>query len=164
MIIGEIILKIYNRMIGVVKTTIWKLLFGKKIIIGKHTCFYPNCKIMIEKNGNIKIGNNCFFNNGCSLTALGNIKIGDNCSFGEGVKIYDHNHIFSNPNIPFCKQGYSIGNVEIGENVWIGSDCIILPNVKIGNNVVIAAGSIITKSIADNTRIVQKRSVTEEKI
>ena len=36
-------------------------------------------------------------------------------------------------------------------NVFIGSNSIILPNIRIGSNVIIAAGSIITKDIPDNS-------------
>ena len=41
--------------------------------------------------------------------------------------------------------------ILIGDNVWIGSNSVILPGVKIGSNVVIGAGSIVTRSIPDNS-------------
>ena len=41
---------------------------------------------------------------------------------------------------------YGIG-IEIGDNVWIGGNAVILPGVKIGSNSVIAAGSVVTKDI-----------------
>lgn len=37
--------------------------------------------------------------------------------------------------------------VHIGNNVWIGAGCILLPGVSIGDNSVIGAGSIVTKDI-----------------
>jgi len=43
-----------------------------------------------------------------------------------------------------------VGRIEIGNNVFIGSQAIVLPNVKIGNNVVIGAGAVVTKDIPDN--------------
>ena len=43
-----------------------------------------------------------------------------------------------------------VGNVTIGNNVFIGYRTIIMPNVAIGNNVVIGAGSVITKDVPDN--------------
>lgn len=163
--IGEITLKIFfvyilkvvNRLIGIVKYILWKALFGKNLKKGKHTFFYPGCHLMIERNGKIVIGNNCFVNRNCSFTALEEIKIGDECIFGESVKIYDHNHNTNRQGVSFRKQGYTLNKVEIGNNVWVGSSTIILPGVKIGNNVVIAAGSIVTKSIEDNVTFIQKR-------
>ena len=40
--------------------------------------------------------------------------------------------------------------VTIGNNVWIGGGCIILPGVTIGDNSVIGSGSVVTKSIPAN--------------
>ncbi len=41
--------------------------------------------------------------------------------------------------------------IEIGNNVFIGSNSIIMPGVKIENNVVVAAGSVVTKSLPENS-------------
>lgn len=43
------------------------------------------------------------------------------------------------------------GTIEIGNNVFIGTNTIVLPGVKIGNNVVIGAGSIVSKDIPNNS-------------
>lgn len=40
--------------------------------------------------------------------------------------------------------------VTIGNDVWIGGNCTILPGVTIGNNVIIAAGAVVTKGVPDN--------------
>lgn len=40
--------------------------------------------------------------------------------------------------------------VTIGNDVWIGGGCTILPGVVIGNNVVVAAGAVVTKDVPDN--------------
>ena len=37
--------------------------------------------------------------------------------------------------------------VVIGDGVWIGACCTILPGVHIGNNYVIGAGSVVNKDI-----------------
>lgn len=155
--LAEYFLKILYRIVGIIKMFGWKVLYNSRFKIGKKTFFYPKCRILIEHTGKIKIGNNCFFNKGCSFTSMGDIQIGDDCIFGEDVKIYDHNHNFKDDSSLFRKQGYSIGTVKIGNNVWIGSNVLILPNVTIGNNVVIAAGSIVSKSVQNNTVLIQKR-------
>ena len=51
--------------------------------------------------------------------------------------------------------GYSkIGPVTIGNDVFIGYGCIVLPNVSIGNKVIVGAGTVISKDIPDNTVVV----------
>lgn len=44
-----------------------------------------------------------------------------------------------------------IGNVEIGNNVFIGAESVVLPGVNIGSNVVIGANSTVTHDIPDNS-------------
>lgn len=158
---SEYVIKVINRIIGIIKVLCWKILYGVRFQIGNLTFFYPGCHIMIERKGSVQIGNHCFFNRNCSMTALGRITIGNDCIFGENVKIYDHNHKTEDVGLLYRKQGYSVGCVEIGSNVWVGSDVIILPNVRIGNNVVIAAGSIVTKDVSDNVTLIQKRNSVE---
>ena len=158
---SEYFRKVINRIRGILKYSLWKILFGKKISVGKNTFFYPGCHVMIENTGKLKVGSHCFFNRNCSITSLGEISIGDDCIFGENIKMYDHNHKINNLDVPFRQQGFDIGKIKIGNNVWIGSDTVILPNVKIGNNVVVAAGSIITKDIEDNIILIQKRNNLE---
>lgn len=40
--------------------------------------------------------------------------------------------------------------VTIGNDVWIGANCTVLPGVTIGNNVIVAAGAVVTKDVKDN--------------
>ena len=46
---------------------------------------------------------------------------------------------------------YQSGCIEVKNNVFIGSNTIILPNVRIGNNVMVGAGSVVTKDVPDNS-------------
>lgn len=43
------------------------------------------------------------------------------------------------------------GNIEIGNDVWLGYNSLIMGGVKIGNGAVIAAGSIVTKDVSPYT-------------
>ena len=44
-----------------------------------------------------------------------------------------------------------IGNVTIGNRVFIGAESVILPGVTIGNDVVIGANSTVTHNIPSNS-------------
>ena len=37
--------------------------------------------------------------------------------------------------------------IEVGSNVFIGSDTVVLPGVKIGDNSIIGAGAVVTKDL-----------------
>ena len=126
-------------------------MYGKQIKFGKGTTFRKMFNIAIFDEGSISIGNNCFFNNGCSLNSLGHIEIGAGSIFGEGVRIYDHNHKFKDSEKSIKEQGYSIGEVKIGNHCWVGSNVIFLKDALVGDNCVIGAGCIIKESVPSNT-------------
>ncbi|MFX0136353.1 MAG: acyltransferase, partial [Candidatus Hodarchaeota archaeon] len=75
------------------------------------------------------------------------IKIGNNCSLAQGVKLLAHD---ATP-FKFLNGHTRLGKIEIKDNVFIGTDVIILPGVTIGPNVLIAAGSVINKDIPPNS-------------
>jgi acetyltransferase-like isoleucine patch superfamily enzyme len=110
------------------------------------------CRFRIE-NGHLKIGENVFFNNNCSINCFEEIEIGNNVIFGESVKVYDHNHKinFTNGSITVFNNEFTVGKIIIGDNTWISSNVTILKGVQIGKNCVIGAGCIIHKSIPDNS-------------
>lgn len=152
--------KARKRIGSILKVVKWKTLFGKNFICGNGCVFYPSTKITLdytnESIGHIKIGNNCFFNNNCSLTSMCSIEIGDNCIIGENVSFYDHDHRHDIDNKPFKKQGYKYQPIKIGNNVWIGSGSIILRGTVIEDNVVIGAGNIVRGNIESGTVLVRK--------
>lgn len=74
------------------------------------------------------------------------ITIGDNVTIAPRVHILCHD--------ASTKEflGYTkIGTVEIGNNVFIGAESVILPGVTIGNNVIIGANSTVTHDIPENS-------------
>jgi len=42
------------------------------------------------------------------------------------------------------------GNVQIGQNTFIGANATVIPGIKIGNNVTVGAGSVVIQDIKDN--------------
>jgi maltose O-acetyltransferase len=74
------------------------------------------------------------------------ITIGDDVTFAPRVHVLAHDTSTKRQTM-YTK----IGLVNIGNNVFIGADSVILPNVKIGNNVIIGAGSVVSKDIPDNS-------------
>lgn len=131
---------------------------GSYIHFGDWVLVRDFCIFRAEKNGQLSIGNNVFFNNNCSLNCIGNIVIGNNCQFGEGVKMYDHNHVYLNREKLIAEQGYTIGKISIGDNCWIGSNVVILKDVEIGNNVVVGAGCVIYKSIPSGSVVINQQN------
>jgi len=153
-----LVLKILFKINCFFKLIFYKLIYGGKLIFGERFTFRKNFSLIIDgKKAKIKIGDNVFFNNFCTLASMENITIGSNTIFGENVKIYDHNHNYKDPKIPIKKQGYNSAPITIGENCWIASNVIILKGVTIGDHCVIGAGNIIYKDVSNHTVLLSKQ-------
>lgn len=79
------------------------------------------------------------------------VSIGNNVIVAANVRLITHSMESEIFNKEEKKSNFfpRFGEINIGNNVFIGADSIILPGVTIGNNVIIAAGSIVTKNIED---------------
>ena len=128
----------------------------QRVKIGKNFKLETNAKVRVISGGQLEIGDNCFINCGSYITTMGNTKIGNNCLIGPNVMIFDHDHDYK------VEGGVSagksvLGEVVIGNNVWIGAGCIILRGAIIEDNSVIAAGTIVKNHIPANSMCYQKR-------
>ena len=128
------------------KICYYKIKYGKRISFGKNIKFRKRFIINISKDGFVKIGDNCFFNNDCSINAHKEIVIGNNNLFGENVKIYDHNHIFNDKNIDM-KKNFIERKIVIGDNNWFGSNCTILSKANIESYNVFSPNTCINEKI-----------------
>ncbi|WP_158712728.1 acyltransferase [Parabacteroides pacaensis] len=110
-----------------------------------------NRDFQIEEPKKIEIGNNVGISIRSFISGGGGVSIGDNVLIGPNVNIFSANHNYKAPNIPINKQGHTLKKVIIKNNVWIGSNSIILPGVTIHENVVIGAGSVVSKDCESNS-------------
>ena len=84
--------------------------------------------------------------------------IGRYCSIARGARVMNRNHpmefksthgFFFNPTLNYCdKDQIKYIPLNIGNDVWIGYNAIILPHVtNIGDGAVIAAGAVVNKNV-----------------
>ena len=99
-----------------------------------------------------EVGENFFFQPRLLPSDPELIKFHNNVSVASNVTFINHDvaHKVLN-NIDNNYYEYNSGCIEVMDNVFIGSNSIILQNVRIGSNVIIAAGSIVTKDVPDNS-------------
>ena len=129
-----------------------KLRKNSHLFLGDNFRARGHLYINIADNAYLHIGNNCFFNNNCSINCHKDIFIGDNTILGESILIYDHDHKFDY-NTGAQTKGYNTAPVYIGNNCWIGSGTIILKGSYIEDNCLIAAGSIINGKIKEKSLV-----------
>ncbi len=120
-----------------------KELFGS---VGEVANVLPgfNC----DSGKNIHVGEDFLANYNVTILDIAPVRIGDFCMIGPNTLITSVGHPLSPAG---RRRKLAKGEpVTIGDDVWIGGNCTILPGVTIGSNVVVAAGAVVTKDVPDN--------------
>lgn len=128
-----------------------------KVHIGDYFSCRRNVQINVKNNAELDIANNVFINTNSVIACHDKIVIGNNVKFGPGTLIYDHDHVYKDGKIT---DQYATEEITIGNDVWLGANCIILKGTHIGNNCVFGAGCIIKGNYANESFVVQKRETT----
>lgn len=127
---------------------------SKDVIFSEHVKLYGNTTIF-----NSSIGRYTYLTD----SRVGNTVIGSFCSIGPGTRLgglgsHPVHMISSHPvfystlkqcGISFSDKNYfdELKATEIGHDVWIGANVIVLDGVKIGQGAIIAAGAVVTNDV-----------------
>jgi acetyltransferase-like isoleucine patch superfamily enzyme len=121
-----------------------KVSLGQRCSLEEGVCF--NFAGAYSDGLGIELGNGCFIGRGCEFNITSHISMGESCLVGSGTRFIDHNHGMElGPTMK--QQAEDQENIEIGCDVWIGANSVILQGVKIGDGAVIGAGSVVTKAV-----------------
>lgn len=115
---------------------------GNGVNIGRKARFGNGRHIWIGSRSNI--GANCII--------PANIVIGNDVMMGPNNFFFGgFTHNISDVNKPMIEQGFRFidGKPEIGDDVWIGRECLFMPCIKIGSHSVVGARSVVTKNIPE---------------
>lgn len=119
-----------------------------------------NCKLYkCNLSGNISMGNysSLWGPNLDIVTGNQKVTIGNFCSIARNVSMQTFNHnskkitsYFIGQNLfdeKWDNERVSKGDINIENDVWIGSHCVVLGGVTIANGAVVAANSVVTKDV-----------------
>jgi acetyltransferase-like isoleucine patch superfamily enzyme len=102
---------------------------GASIVVGDRTFIQPRCHFSAHK-ASIRIGKR--------------VQIASSCAFYS----YDHGLL---PGQPIWEQPVtSRGDIEIGDDAWLGHGVVVLSGVKIGAGAAIGAGAVVTRDVPEN--------------
>ena len=128
---------IMQKLIGFNRSVPWPVHFTSQIIGWKY----------IEKGICCDPGDNL----GIYINASGGLRFGNDIEIAPNTVIVTTNHY----KYDYRKIGFKQG-VTIGNNVWIGANCVITAGVNIGDNVVIGAGCVIRQDVPSDTVVMGK--------
>lgn len=121
----------------------------KEILGSTKENFLIEQPFMCDYGYNIEIGKNFYSNHNLIILDGNKVKFGDNVFIAPNCGFYTAGHPIDydtrNKGLEYAKP------INVGDNVWIGGNVVVLPGVTIGDNCVIGAGSVVTKDIPDHT-------------
>ena len=121
------------------------------IQIGQGTEIQRLCRICIGEDDSLEprltIGSRVFIGQGTHLSVMRAVIIGNNTIIGANSYLLTNQHCFKSRDIPIRDQGYDCKPLTVGEDVWVGANCVIMPGIEIGRGAIIGAGSVLTKAV-----------------
>lgn len=122
-------------------------------VCAKHLFAFCGENVNIERMAHfgtgekIEIGSNSGIGISCRVPY--DIKIGDYVMMGPYCNFLGSStHRYDSVEIPMMKQGrINVGQTVIGDDVWIGQQCLVLGGKEIGSHSIIGAGSVVSKNV-----------------
>ena len=111
-----------------------------------HKHSFEDCVRYLDKKrkdvDKLIIGKYCSIGSGAVFVMAGNQ--GHRADWNSTFPFYYQANIFKESKNPYKK----VGNTTIGNDVWIGSEAMIMAGVTIGSGAIIAARAVVTKDVA----------------
>lgn len=102
-----------------------------------------------DYGSNISMGKNFYANHNLVILDCAPVTFGDDMQIGPNCGFYTAAHPIDpeqrRSGVEFAR------SIVVGNNVWFGGGCTVLPGVTIGDNCVIGAGSVVTRDIPANS-------------
>jgi len=133
--------------------------FGSNIYIHGHLWLEAVTQYRDQRfTPRIEIGDGVALSEDVHISCIERVSIGSHVLVGSHVYISDHGHglyngaVQSHPDEPPAHRPLGGGGpVEIGENVWIGDNVVIVGPISIGRGSIIGANSVLRASVPDQT-------------
>lgn len=123
------------------------LVLGNNVSLDSNALLHCGGFEWCNYKGKIQLGDNVYIGPNSVLFGAGDIVIGNNVLISPCVVITSHQHTFQEKGIPVRDQPTEFNAVTIEDDVWVGSNAVILPGVTIGKGAIIGAGAVVTQDI-----------------
>lgn len=121
----------------------------KNVSLGRDSALYHGCYIL-NTSGEFIMGERSHLGAYCYVNVChGSLTVGNDVAIGPGTRIFAYsNHYEKGRKVSEVRL---TRDVKIGNNVFIGGNCTVLPGTVVHDNVVVAAGSVVRGELPPNT-------------
>jgi len=120
---------------------------GSNVMIASQFILADLCPSMKEVP-KIIIGDGCTILYRFQCNAAQSVNIGRNVLIASNVLITDSDHVVEPGGVPVTKCCKFVTQpVSIGNNCWLGQNCVILKGVTIGHDSIVGANSVVTHDV-----------------
>ncbi|MCW3041696.1 MAG: acetyltransferase [Solirubrobacterales bacterium] len=115
--------------------------WGGSIHVGEGAQVRDRCEL--KSTGVLRLGARCVLSRNATLHCHESIRIGPRCAIAERTTIIDSDHGFDGSDVFVLEQPVRSTPITIGENVFIGTNAVVLRGSVVGDRAVIAAGAVL---------------------
>jgi acetyltransferase-like isoleucine patch superfamily enzyme len=125
---------------------------GGEVRLGEGVHIYRGTIIEIGHGGSVIIDDHTHIQSHCNVKGfLGSTIIGKNVQIAPHCGFSPYEHGFDALDADIREQQItSLGNIMLGDDVWLGLNVQVLDGVTIGEGTVVGAGAVVTKSLPAN--------------
>ncbi len=115
--------------------------WGGRIAVGDGAQVRDRCEL--KSTGDLRLGARCVLSRTATLHCHERIDIGARCAIAERTTIIDSDHGFDGSDTFVLEQPVRSAPIVLGENVFVGTNVVILRGSTVGDRAVIAAGAVL---------------------
>ncbi|MGI8868779.1 MAG: acyltransferase [Mycobacteriales bacterium] len=126
---------------------------GEHVYVSPHAAAYPDRLVLGDRStiaadayltGAVETGADCTIN--LRTTVRGPVRLGVAVRIGAEAMLLAMNHGTA-PDAPVFRQPVTHKGITVGDDVWIGSQAVVLDGVRIGSHSIVGAGAVVTKDV-----------------
>jgi acetyltransferase-like isoleucine patch superfamily enzyme len=113
---------------------------GGTIVLGEHV--HVRDLVLLKSKSSLEVGEGTVLSRSAAVHATAGVRIGAHCGIGERASIIDSDHTADGSDRPPLRTPLKTAPIDIGRNVLVSANAVILRGTRIGMGAVVAANAV----------------------